>query len=237
MLDESRISEIYRNLPLNGLNNSGYLDGQYASSEKTICRIPIDSDFINIPYGKNGFAELMIYYYIDYTQRYIQKLGFEILNKKPITYDANANSTSHYSNGILFFNSEVDIDNHKIGGGNDAEIIVHEYGHAIQDYQIPGFGKVGESGAIAEGFADYLAASVTAPLGKKCNDTRIGYTCIGEWRRGDGRSTCRNTSIHCLRKIDPTTKYDPEIHKPDSRYFSGSSSDLVIKGKTGNNTL
>jgi len=42
-------------------------------------------------------------------------------------------------------------------------VIVHEYGHAIQDDQVPNFGLSSEGGAMGEGFSDYLAAA----LGKK----------------------------------------------------------------------
>jgi hypothetical protein len=56
-----------------------------------------------------------------------------------------------------------------VGGVDDAEdadIILHEYGHAIQDNAAPGVyfgeadnGQGNETGAMAEGFADYWAAS------------------------------------------------------------------------------
>ena len=44
----------------------------------------------------------------------------------------------------------------------DAEVIVHEYGHSVQDGQVPGFGTTLESGAIGEAFGDYLAVVVTS---------------------------------------------------------------------------
>ena len=41
----------------------------------------------------------------------------------------------------------------------DAEIILHEYGHAIQDFQVNKFGRSPEAAAMGEGFGDYFAAS------------------------------------------------------------------------------
>ena len=57
----------------------------------------------------------------------------------------------------------------KLGKGGvddaeDAEVILHEYGHAIQDsQQVPfGYGASLEAGSIGEGFADYWAVTVSA---------------------------------------------------------------------------
>ena len=49
-----------------------------------------------------------------------------------------------------------------VDDAEDAEIILHEYGHAIQDNQVPGFGASNECGAMGEGFGDYLAGSFFA---------------------------------------------------------------------------
>ena len=38
-------------------------------------------------------------------------------------------------------------------------MIVHEYGHSVQDDQVPGFGTSLEAGAIGEAFSDYLAVA------------------------------------------------------------------------------
>ena len=44
-----------------------------------------------------------------------------------------------------------------VDDAEDAEVIVHEYGHSVQDGQVPGFGTNLESGSIGEAFSDYLA--------------------------------------------------------------------------------
>ncbi|MFY9224771.1 MAG: M36 family metallopeptidase [Blastocatellia bacterium] len=176
--------EAYKEVILKGLNGNGYLDGEYASSANTSNRIHCSDNNFVFTHEQDGFAETMIYYYIDYTQRYIQELGFNNISNRTIVYNAKANENSssyyHPASKTLFFNSEAK------GGGKDAEIIIHEYGHAIQNDQIPGFGLSGESAAISEGFADYLAASMTAHLTGNSND-RNGYTYIGEWGRGGYR--------------------------------------------------
>ena len=47
-----------------------------------------------------------------------------------------------------------------VDDAEDADVIVHELGHAIQDAQVPGFGPgtKTEQAAIGEGFGDFLAA-------------------------------------------------------------------------------
>jgi hypothetical protein len=42
-------------------------------------------------------------------------------------------------------------------------VIWHEYGHAIQDAQVPSFGSSEEAGAIGEGFDDYWAMTMAEP--------------------------------------------------------------------------
>ena len=52
------------------------------------------------------------------------------------------------------------------GGVDDAEdvdVILHEYGHAIQFGQVPGWGG-GEEGAMGEGFGDYWAGSFSISI-------------------------------------------------------------------------
>ena len=48
-----------------------------------------------------------------------------------------------------------------VDDAEDAEVIVHEYGHSVQDDQVPGFGPRLEAGSIGEAFGDYLAVTVT----------------------------------------------------------------------------
>jgi hypothetical protein len=40
-----------------------------------------------------------------------------------------------------------------VDDAEDADVILHEYGHAIQDNQVPGFGSSLEAGAMAKALA------------------------------------------------------------------------------------
>jgi hypothetical protein len=78
----------------------------------------------------------------------------------PITVhiDGRSDDNSHYSpttKSLVFGTGGVD-------DAEDAEIILHEYGHAIQDDQVPGWGASHEAGSMGEGFGDYFAGSFFA---------------------------------------------------------------------------
>ena len=93
-----------------------------------------------------------------------------------------------------------------IGGvddAEDAEIILHEYGHAIQDDQVPGFGASDEGGAMGEGFGDYLAASFFADL----KPARL-QPCVGSW----DAVSYSGDDPPSLRRLDSNKKYPRDLH-------------------------
>jgi Fungalysin metallopeptidase (M36) len=102
----------------------------------------------------------MVYFHIDRTQRFLQNLGFDNILNKPIqvNIDGETEDNSFYDpldQSLTFGTGGVD-------DAEDAEIILHEYGHAVQDAMVPGFGTSKEARAMGEGFGDYLAASFFA---------------------------------------------------------------------------
>jgi hypothetical protein len=110
--------------------------------------------------GNNAFNDVMTYFHIDQNQRYIQSLGFTGetgIQDGRIDADSDAergNDNSHYhpsTNSLTFGHGCVD-DN------EDADVILHEYGHAIQRDIIPSWSG-GDTGAMGEGFGDYWAGS------------------------------------------------------------------------------
>ncbi len=109
--------------------------------------------------GNNAFNDVMTYFHIDKTQRYIQSLGFSNIQALPIQADSdgfNGTDNSYFdpsSNRIAFGHGGVD-DN------EDADVILHEYGHAINKGINNSWDQsLGDMGAMGEGFGDYWAAS------------------------------------------------------------------------------
>jgi len=105
-----------------------------------------------------GFEDAMAYYHLDTLQRWYQELGFDDANHRTQVID------THGLNGQD--NSKFVPSLHRIacgdGGVDDAEdaaVLVHEYAHATQYDIVPTWGTGGHTGAMGEGFGDYLANS------------------------------------------------------------------------------
>ncbi|HZM69571.1 MAG TPA: hypothetical protein VFB95_04295 [Candidatus Cryosericum sp.] len=170
---------------------------------------------------QQGFESAMAYYHVDRNQRYIQSLGFDDVNNRAIRADPhglNGVDNSHYIGfpigwGYLAF-GEGGVDD-----AEDADVILHEYGHAIQDNQT--FGRYlgsGEAGAQGEGFSDYWAFSNSPPGG-------FDPPCIAEWDLEGG----------CLRRVDTEKRYPDdlagEVHRDGEIWSSVLHAAHVALGK------
>lgn len=196
--------EAYVKVELKGLRNSGFLDGPFVTTKNTIKRVKRTSLDFTFKRDKRAFKEVMVYYHIDKLQRYIQELGFtNLLNKPiPVDIDGDKDDNSYYlpsTKSLLFGTGGVD-------DAEDAEIIIHEYGHAIQDAQVPGFGPEGEARAMGEGFGDYLAASFFA--GNKPAAFRPTFGSWDAYFIGKGKPKC-------LRRLDSKKKYPDDMQNEE----------------------
>jgi len=95
----------------------------------------------------------------------------------------------------------------QVDDAEDAEIIVHEFGHALQDAICSDFGQSPEAAAMGEGFGDYLAASVFAS--KK---PERFLTSVGSW------DAVANTEYEppCLRRVNEPLTYESFDHSPSA---------------------
>lgn len=120
---------------------------------------PADSTAFVFTRSQQEFEAVMVYFHFDSLQRYFQTtLGINFANAEPQDVDPHGldgADNSHYvpsSDYIAFGEGGVD-------DAEDADVILHEYGHAVQDDIVPGWGSGGEAGAMGEGFGDYLATT------------------------------------------------------------------------------
>ena len=199
--DNSPIPEqAYDEVVLKDLDGSGHLDGPFASTRTTSNRIRSSSNQFLFKRENRAFKEVMIYFHIDRFQRYIQELGFNnVLNHTiNVNIDGRTDDNSHYSplgKDLTFGTGGVD-------DAEDADIILHEYGHAIQDDIIPGWGEHKEGRAMGEAFGDYCAASFFSD-----EKSDILKPTVGNWD-----ATFYDVRIpRCLRRLDSNKLYPKDI--------------------------
>jgi len=150
----------YRLVELRGLDGTGRLDGDYVSTRLTRRRVRRPSGDFRFKRKQRGFTETMVYFHIDRLQRHLQSLGFAHLLDCGIDVNVagQREDNSCYSQTEKFLSFGTG----GVDDAEDAETILHEYGHAIQDTQVPGWGEAMEGAAMGEGFGDFLAASFFA---------------------------------------------------------------------------
>ena len=98
--DNSQIPEsAYSEVNLENLDDSGMLDGSFASTRTTSNRIRRSNHQFIFSRNDRGFKEVMVYYHIDRIQRYLQQIGFNnVLNHQiTVNIDGRTDDNSHYS--------------------------------------------------------------------------------------------------------------------------------------------
>ncbi|MBO9564985.1 MAG: M36 family metallopeptidase [Niastella sp.] len=200
-LDDTSVvpAKAYKKVVLKDLKAGGQLDGPFVNTSTTRNRVKRSDLSFLFKREDRAFKEVMVYFHIDTIQRYIQSLGFtNVLNRSiAADIDGTTDDNSFYSpvtKSLTFGTGGVD-------DAEDADIILHEYGHAIQDNQVPGFGATHQGEAMGEGFGDYLAASFFSD--KK---TAALKPTIGNW---DCVASAQNPP--CLRRLDSNKKFPKDM--------------------------
>lgn len=209
----------YRDVQLQDVAESGALRGPYVTlidRQPRQVAPPDAGGSLLFDRGQDGFEDVQAYFHIDRNQRYLQTLGYtgsRAIAPYAIEVDAHATSGSDDSfflpslsqvgRGTLYFGE---------GGTDDAEdadLLVHEYGHALLEWIAPGaFGGAnsGEARALGEGFCDYWAYS-------SHYDARVASGrdpfCFADWDArcwdDDVTQQCSYApGSDCLRRLDTT---------------------------------
>jgi hypothetical protein len=193
----------YATVPLRNLDGSGRLVGKWVnvvSSTGPAAYSPTGT--FSFTRDDDRFEQVMAYFWVNQAQEYLQSLGFG--SKLPA---ANAESQDVRIDQYGGDNSFYDSPHHdliKLGKGGvddaeDGEVIVHEYGHAVHDAQVPGFGSSLDAGSIGEAFGDYLAVTVGLDADKQYGwPDRTPAPCVADW----DSTSYTSTTPHCLRRLD-----------------------------------
>ena len=148
----------------------------------------------------------MAYHWITQAQRYIQSLGFgstlPAVNKRQQLLRINqfGGDNSFYREGTGKLT--ITLGKGGVDDAEDAEVIVHEYGHSVQDNQVPGFGSTPDAGAIGEAFGDYLAVTVSEHFAPTPDEP-----CVADW----DSTSYTSTVPHCLRRVDGNKHYPEDL--------------------------
>jgi zinc metalloprotease ZmpB len=226
--DYAALQPAYHDVTLTDLDGSGFLRGKWATIVSETGK-PAYSPTNTFLYDRHQdqFEQVMAYYWITTAQRYIQSLGFgttlrpvnmrsQAVRINQLGYD-NSFATDHPKLELRFGKGGVD-------DAEDAEVILHEYGHAIHFSQGFVFASE-EAGAISEGFGDYWAADVSDIVAPTADPA-----CVADWD-----STSYTSDVpHCLRRVDTNLQYpadlDGEVHD-DGQIWSRALWD--IRGALG----
>jgi Zn-dependent metalloprotease len=202
----------YHAVTLTNLDGSGFLHGDYAnvySSTGNLAFSPTNT--FAYTRHQDEFEQVMAYYWITEAQKYIHSLGFGVtrraIDNRPqavrinqLGYD-NSFTTDHPKNELRFGKGGVD-------DAEDAEVILHEYGHAIHFSQNFSFASE-QAGAISEGFADYWAVTVSDVVDRSLGVPQLEpLPCVADWD-----STSYTSSVpHCLRRVDLNLHYPADLN-------------------------
>ncbi|MBI5032489.1 MAG: M36 family metallopeptidase [Chloroflexi bacterium] len=206
--DYAALQPAYRIVTLTNLDGSGYLRGDWANVMSETGK-PAHSPNNTFLYNRHDdeFEQVMAYYWVTEAQKYIQSLGFGVtrraINKESQNIRINQigidNSYSWDKHDLLRFGKGG------VDDAEDAEVILHEYGHAMMDsMMVPfGYGTSIEAGSIGEGFGDYWAVTVSSVVAPTPDPA-----CVADW---DAISYTSSVP-HCLRRIDRDLHYPTDLN-------------------------
>lgn len=206
----------YSVVDLPDLASSGPLSGPnivIAELEPPVTPQPDSAQSLLFDRSQPQFEAVNAYFHLDRSQRYLQSLGYSGLRRiidYPLPVDphaANATDNSYFVPSVVAGRGELYFGDGGTDDAEDSDIMLHEYGHAIEEWIAPGtFGGSSSSQqrAIAEGFGDYWSFSSTYV--QTVASGRDPY-CIADWDArcagDDASERCGYPAgADCLRRVD-----------------------------------
>jgi hypothetical protein len=191
----------YATVQLRNLDGSGYLRGAWAVVDSAT-GTPAYSSTNTFVYDRHQdqFEQVMGYFWVNQAQEYLQSLGFGStlpgILKAPfeVKVDQYGGDNSYETTKPF----RIRLGKGGVDDAEDAEVIVHEYGHAVHQSQVPGFGASLDAGSIGEAFGDYFGVSVGLAAAAQYGwPVRAEAACPMDWD-----STSYTGAPHCIRRFD-----------------------------------
>nr|BFE60295.1 hypothetical protein GCM10020063_048210 [Dactylosporangium thailandense] len=207
--DSPAFAPAYRRVTLTDLDGTGRLSGRYVvvKSSTGKAAVLVDGAFPAWHRDSDQFEQVMGYYWVTTAQQYLQHLGFGSA-LRPVNQRRIELRIDQYGGDNSFFREDkanISLGKGGVDDAEDAEVIVHEYGHSVQDGQVPGFGTTLESGAIGEAFGDYFAVAVTSWAAGP--PTLTPEACVADW----DSVSYTTAAPHCLRRLDGDKRYPADV--------------------------
>jgi hypothetical protein len=200
------LAPAYKIVSLTNLDGTGFLSGDWANV-RSETGDPAYSSSNTFIYTRDDdrFEQVMAYYWVTTAQNYIQSLGFGT-RYRPVNMRSQSIRINQWGADNSFATDKKDELRFGKGGvddAEDAEVILHEYGHAIHFSQSPTVYSSVESGAIGEGFGDYWAVTVGNVFAPTADPA-----CVADWD-----STSYTSKVpHCLRRVDTNLVYPLDLN-------------------------
>jgi hypothetical protein len=203
--DYAALQPAYHTVTLTNLDGSGYLRGDWVNVLNETGD-PAYSPTNTFIYNRHDdqFEQVMAYYWVTESQKYIQSLGFGS-TLRPINKESQDVRINQWGQDNSYAWDKHDVMRFGKGGvddAEDAEVILHEYGHAMHFSQNFSFAS-DEAGAISEGFGDYWAVTVSSHIAPTPDPA-----CVADW---DAVSYTSKTP-HCLRRVDTNLHYPEDLN-------------------------
>jgi len=191
----------YATVPMRNLDGSGYLRGSWATVDSAT-GTPAFSTTGSYVYNReqDQFEQVMGYFWVNQAQEYLQSLGFGS-TLPPVLKQPFSVKIDQYGGDNSYETTKpfrIRLGKGGVDDAEDAEVIVHEYGHAVQADQVDGFGASLDAGSIGEAFGDYFGVSVGLAAAQQYGwPVRAEQACPMDWD-----STSYTDAPHCIRRFD-----------------------------------
>jgi zinc metalloprotease ZmpB len=202
--DYPALAPAYHDVTLTNLDGSGFLRGDWAVIVSETGD-PAQSPTNEFHYRRDDdrFEQVMGYFWITEAQKYIQSLGFGVW-RRPVNMEPQRLRINQWGLDNSFATThkdEIRLGKGGVDDAEDAEVILHEYGHAMHFSQNFVFGSL-EAGAISEGFGDYWAVTVSNVIAPTPD-----APCVADW----DSVSYDPTEPHCLRRVDSDLHYPEDL--------------------------
>ena len=203
----------YAEVPLRHLDGSGYLRGDWVNVQSAT-GAPAYSTTNTFRYtrDRDQFEQVMAYFWVNQAQEYLQSLGFGTEPGMPgIVHQSFDVKIDQYGGDNSYQTDKpyrIRLGKGGVDDAEDAEVIVHEYGHAVHASQVPGFGQSEEAGSIGEAWGDYFAVSVGLAAADQYDwPVAADPSCPMDW----DSTSYTSGPTHCIRRFDRNFTYPTDM--------------------------